>query len=265
MRLTELRLWLAVIADDPSDRAERVEPLPNLDCLMRQGDSLFDPVGSTVRLRRSRRGPGRDGRGTSGRRWSPRPAPRSAHWSASSERPSAAPRRRRCATAERGRDAPHRRMPRGGAERRPLRPAARASIASCARAARRAPRRAPGPPRRPAAPRAAIASCRGSTIRATSPTCSRRVASIWSSATRRGSARRTLPPATRRRLAGRYRWWRGGQRGVRTSARSRGRVRRARHGAGRAAAASSPCWCRPSSPRHSTAPPRGTRSRRPPP
>jgi hypothetical protein len=50
VRLTELRLWLSVIADDPSDRAALVEPLPNLDCLMRQGDSLFDPVGSTVRL-----------------------------------------------------------------------------------------------------------------------------------------------------------------------------------------------------------------------
>jgi hypothetical protein len=50
VRLTELRLWLSVIADDPSDRADQVEPLPNLDCLMRQGDSLFDPVGATVRL-----------------------------------------------------------------------------------------------------------------------------------------------------------------------------------------------------------------------
>lgn len=45
VRLTELRLWLAVIADDPSDRPENVSPLPNLDCLIRQGDSLFEPVG----------------------------------------------------------------------------------------------------------------------------------------------------------------------------------------------------------------------------
>jgi Eco57I restriction-modification methylase len=45
VRLTELRLWLAVIADDPADRAELVDPLPNLDCLIRQGDSLFDPIG----------------------------------------------------------------------------------------------------------------------------------------------------------------------------------------------------------------------------
>jgi hypothetical protein len=44
VRLTELRLWLAVIADDPSERPEEVQPLPNLDCLIRQGDSLFDPV-----------------------------------------------------------------------------------------------------------------------------------------------------------------------------------------------------------------------------
>lgn len=45
VRLTELRLWLAVIAADPAERPERVAPLPNLDCLVRQGDSLFDPVG----------------------------------------------------------------------------------------------------------------------------------------------------------------------------------------------------------------------------
>jgi hypothetical protein len=45
VRLAELRLWLAVIADDPAARAEAVSPLPNLDCLIRQGDSLFDPLG----------------------------------------------------------------------------------------------------------------------------------------------------------------------------------------------------------------------------
>jgi hypothetical protein len=44
VRLTELRLWLAVIADDPTDQAAQVSPLPNLDCLIRQGDSLFDPI-----------------------------------------------------------------------------------------------------------------------------------------------------------------------------------------------------------------------------
>jgi hypothetical protein len=45
VRLTELRLWLAVIADDPAETADAVNPLPNLDCLVRQGDSLFDPLG----------------------------------------------------------------------------------------------------------------------------------------------------------------------------------------------------------------------------
>jgi hypothetical protein len=46
VRLTELRLWLSVIAEDRADRAELVDPLPNLDCLVRQGDSLLDPAGS---------------------------------------------------------------------------------------------------------------------------------------------------------------------------------------------------------------------------
>ena len=49
VRLTELRLWLAVVAGDPSERPEQVQPLPNLDCLIRQGDSLFDAVGSGLR------------------------------------------------------------------------------------------------------------------------------------------------------------------------------------------------------------------------
>jgi hypothetical protein len=48
VRLTELRLWLAVIAEDPAEHPEEVQPLPNLDCLVRQGDSLFDPLGSAV-------------------------------------------------------------------------------------------------------------------------------------------------------------------------------------------------------------------------
>jgi hypothetical protein len=50
VRLTELRLWLSVIAEDPADRPSAVEPLPNLDCLVRQGDSLFDPTGGRLRL-----------------------------------------------------------------------------------------------------------------------------------------------------------------------------------------------------------------------
>ena len=48
VRLTELRLWLAVIADDPAERVADVAPLPNLDCLIRQGDSLFDPIGPGI-------------------------------------------------------------------------------------------------------------------------------------------------------------------------------------------------------------------------
>ena len=56
VRLTELRLWLAVVAADRSDRPERVQPLPNLDCLIRQGDSLFDAAGSASAAR-SRDGP----------------------------------------------------------------------------------------------------------------------------------------------------------------------------------------------------------------
>jgi hypothetical protein len=50
VRLSELRLWLAVIADDPAEQADAVMPLPNLDCLIRQGDSLFEPVGVAQRL-----------------------------------------------------------------------------------------------------------------------------------------------------------------------------------------------------------------------
>jgi hypothetical protein len=45
VRLAELRLWLAVIAEDQADRPEEVTPLPNLDCLIRQGDSLLEPAG----------------------------------------------------------------------------------------------------------------------------------------------------------------------------------------------------------------------------
>jgi hypothetical protein len=50
IRLSQLRLWLAVIVDDPTERPEAVMPLPNLECLVRQGDSLFEPVGTGERL-----------------------------------------------------------------------------------------------------------------------------------------------------------------------------------------------------------------------
>ncbi len=44
IRLAELRLWLEVIGADPGDRPASVEPLPNLDAVVRQGDSLLDPL-----------------------------------------------------------------------------------------------------------------------------------------------------------------------------------------------------------------------------
>jgi Eco57I restriction-modification methylase len=44
VRLCELRLWLAVVADDHRDDPDSITPLPNLDGRVRQGDSLLDPV-----------------------------------------------------------------------------------------------------------------------------------------------------------------------------------------------------------------------------
>jgi hypothetical protein len=44
VRLAELRLWLAVIADDETTDIPKVEPLPNLDGMVRQGNSLLDPL-----------------------------------------------------------------------------------------------------------------------------------------------------------------------------------------------------------------------------
>ncbi|MFI5235980.1 MAG: Eco57I restriction-modification methylase domain-containing protein, partial [Gemmatimonadales bacterium] len=44
VRLAELRLWLAVVRDDPAGPGDQVDPLPNLDCVVRQGDSLRDPL-----------------------------------------------------------------------------------------------------------------------------------------------------------------------------------------------------------------------------
>ena len=43
VRLAELRLWLAAVSDDPDGVGAAVEPLPNLDAALRQGDSLHDP------------------------------------------------------------------------------------------------------------------------------------------------------------------------------------------------------------------------------
>ncbi|HKI96778.1 MAG TPA: DNA methyltransferase [Gemmatimonadales bacterium] len=50
VRLAELRLWLAIVADDPSDDLARIEPLPNLDGVVRQGDSLLDPIAAARAL-----------------------------------------------------------------------------------------------------------------------------------------------------------------------------------------------------------------------
>jgi len=44
VRLAELRLWLAVIETEPDGHAVDVQPLPNLDAFVRQGDSLADPL-----------------------------------------------------------------------------------------------------------------------------------------------------------------------------------------------------------------------------
>jgi Eco57I restriction-modification methylase len=49
VRLTELRLWLALVADETADPAE-VAPLPNLDGLIRQGDALLDPLALAASL-----------------------------------------------------------------------------------------------------------------------------------------------------------------------------------------------------------------------
>jgi hypothetical protein len=50
VRLTELRLWLAVVADDATVDPLAVEPLPNLDQLVRQGDSLAEGMGGALAL-----------------------------------------------------------------------------------------------------------------------------------------------------------------------------------------------------------------------
>ncbi len=46
VRLAELRLWLAVITDDPATTVPAIEPLPNLDAVVRQGNALMDPLGA---------------------------------------------------------------------------------------------------------------------------------------------------------------------------------------------------------------------------
>lgn len=48
VRLAELRLWLAVVADDPTTDIRTITPLPNLDGVVRQGDSLLDPLSAVA-------------------------------------------------------------------------------------------------------------------------------------------------------------------------------------------------------------------------
>lgn len=50
IRLAELRLWLAVVAAEDTVVPSEVRPLPNLDSLIRQGDTLHGPDGSRVIL-----------------------------------------------------------------------------------------------------------------------------------------------------------------------------------------------------------------------
>jgi hypothetical protein len=44
VRLAELRLWLALVADQDEADLTRIAPLPNLDGHVRQGDALLDPL-----------------------------------------------------------------------------------------------------------------------------------------------------------------------------------------------------------------------------
>ena len=44
VRLAELRLWLALVADQDETNLARIAPLPNLDGHVRQGDALLDPL-----------------------------------------------------------------------------------------------------------------------------------------------------------------------------------------------------------------------------
>lgn len=50
VRLTELRLWLALVADCEATDLPTVAPLPNLDGHVRQGDTLLDPLALAAAL-----------------------------------------------------------------------------------------------------------------------------------------------------------------------------------------------------------------------
>jgi hypothetical protein len=50
VRLSELRLWLALVADDDAHEMAEVAPLPNLDGRVRRGDALLDPLATAACL-----------------------------------------------------------------------------------------------------------------------------------------------------------------------------------------------------------------------
>lgn len=50
VHLAELRLWLALVADDPAQDLSAIAPLPNLDGVLRQGDALVDPLSAARAL-----------------------------------------------------------------------------------------------------------------------------------------------------------------------------------------------------------------------
>src|SRR5439155_22344275 len=52
VRLAELRLWLALVADDAETDLARIAPLPNLDGHVHQGDVLLDPLALAAALDR---------------------------------------------------------------------------------------------------------------------------------------------------------------------------------------------------------------------
>lgn len=62
VRLAELRLWLAVVADDPAESVAGVTPLPNLNGVVRQGETLFDPLAAVRALGGAGRPPALDRR-----------------------------------------------------------------------------------------------------------------------------------------------------------------------------------------------------------
>ena len=50
VRLTELRLWLAIVSSETASDLRAVAPLPNLDGQIRQGDALLDPLALAASL-----------------------------------------------------------------------------------------------------------------------------------------------------------------------------------------------------------------------